>query len=128
MKTQLLLTLPVLLLGCGLAWASPVQGVEQDLFLRSHSTWLQDDWYGIDINDNGVIDANEWRKARTQGELVPWGKHDLFLRSDAKWTQNDWYGVDINDNGVIDANEWRKIRSHGTVPPWGRRQKTEQKR
>lgn len=122
MKTRFFLTFTCLLLGYGLAFGDPVADVKQDLFLRSHANWLHDDWYGVDLNDNGIIDANEWRKARPDGVVPAWQKHDLFLRSNAKWTRSDWYGVDINDNGVIDVNEWRKVRPNEAVPPWGKRQ------
>jgi len=67
MKKLLLISLAVLTLGSGMAFAQPESQKDEVLWLQTGTRWTRTDSYGKDLNHNGRIDDSEWVKRRSRG-------------------------------------------------------------
>ena len=92
----LLCTIVASLVLCAAAGVAQPAGEQSlDLFLKTDAKWIRTDYYGVDRNDNGIIDASEWKKVRSSGSgsPPPWGRYKLRPGETHRWeisTQEKW--------------------------------------
>lgn len=71
--------------------AAPVPKSEDNLWLKTDSKWTRTDSYGVDRNQNGRIDEDEWVLVRKSGRALrgmPWNQEARPLQDGEthRWT------------------------------------------
>ena len=74
-----------------IAWAAPPPPLDENLWLKTESRWTRTDYYGLDRNHNGVIDADEWERVVTQGSAIqPWNQPRALRDGETHRWELEW--------------------------------------